>query len=109
MHVDFRIPSARFLLPLLLTTSLADAFYIPGWSIKSYKNEESIPLFVNKVFSDNSQLQYAYYDLPFVSQLEGPSSSGAWLKPTGADDSEPRTGLPSVRSKSWRDSPGQRP
>jgi transmembrane 9 superfamily protein 2/4 len=67
MHVDFRIPSARLLFPLLLASSLAEAFYIPGWSIKSYKNEESIPLFVNKVFSDNSQLQYAYYDLPFVS------------------------------------------
>ncbi|KAK3318313.1 endomembrane protein 70 [Apodospora peruviana] len=43
-----------------------NAFYIPGWSIKSYKEHESIPLLVNKVYSDNTQLQYAYYDLPFV-------------------------------------------
>ncbi len=39
---------------------------LPGWSIKSYGDDESIPLFVNKVYSDNTQLQYAYYDLPFV-------------------------------------------
>lgn len=47
------------------------AFYIPGWSIKSYKDHEQIPLLVNKVFSDHTQLQYAYYDLPFVCPPTG--------------------------------------
>ncbi|KAI9848258.1 MAG: hypothetical protein M1837_000522 [Sclerophora amabilis] len=78
--------------------SLVDGFYIPGlsrkplppagplhsfarcaletdshqgWSIKSYKDDEPIPLFVNKVYSDNTQLQYAYYDLPFVCPPSG--------------------------------------
>ena len=37
-----------------------------GYSIKSYEEEEAIPLYVNKVYSDNTELQYAYYDLPFV-------------------------------------------
>jgi len=39
---------------------------LAGWSIKSYIDNEPIPLLVNKVYSDNTQLQYAYYDLPFV-------------------------------------------
>ena len=38
-----------------------------GWSIKSYRDNDPIPLFVNKVYSDHTQLQYAFYDLPFVS------------------------------------------
>ncbi|KAI9816979.1 MAG: hypothetical protein M1832_004963 [Thelocarpon impressellum] len=67
MHADFRIA----LVALTLVPSLAQAFYIPGWSIKSYRDDESIPLFVNKVYSDNTQLQYAYYDLPFVCPPTG--------------------------------------
>jgi transmembrane 9 superfamily protein 2/4 len=48
-----------------------------GWSIKSYKDNEPIPLLVNKVYSDNTQLQYAYYDLPFVCPPKGTSHHGA--------------------------------
>ncbi|KAI1437141.1 endomembrane protein 70 [Xylaria sp. CBS 124048] len=54
-----------------LILSSAQAFYIPGWSIKSYREGEQIPLMVNKVYSDNTQLQYAYYDLPFVCPPTG--------------------------------------
>jgi transmembrane 9 superfamily protein 2/4 len=60
---------------LLLVLSIAHkslAFYIPGWSIKSYKEGDEVPLYVNKVTSDTTQLPYAYYDLPFVC---GPSKS----------------------------------
>ncbi|KAL2111900.1 hypothetical protein VUR80DRAFT_9012 [Thermomyces stellatus] len=53
----------------------ASAFYIPGWSIRSYKDGEQIPLLVNKVYSDNTQLQYAYYDLPFVCPPTGRAHS----------------------------------
>ncbi|KAK4225412.1 multispanning membrane [Podospora fimiseda] len=55
-------------LPLLasLLLSPALAFYIPFFSIHSYPSSAPIPLLVNKVYSDTSQLQYAYYDLPFV-------------------------------------------
>ena len=42
-----------------------------GWSIKSYSDGEVIPLLVNKVYSDNSQLQYAYAELPFVCPPSG--------------------------------------
>ncbi|KAJ2988962.1 hypothetical protein NUW58_g3711 [Xylaria curta] len=63
--------------PLII--SHAQAFYIPGWSIKSYKEGEHIPLMVNKVYSDNTQLQYAYYDLPFVCPPAGRSHASGLL------------------------------
>ncbi|KAI4240627.1 MAG: hypothetical protein L6R40_004994 [Gallowayella cf. fulva] len=56
--------------------SLVNAFYIPGFSIKSYVDDEAIPLQVNKVYSDRSQLQYAYYDLPFVCPPTGKKHAG---------------------------------
>lgn len=52
---------------------------ITGWSIKSYKEHEQIPLLVNKVYSDNTQLQYAYYDLPFVCPPTGRHRPGVGL------------------------------
>lgn len=51
----------------------------PGWSIKSYREAEQIPLLVNKVYSDSTQLQYAYYDLPFVCPPTGRSHPGTGL------------------------------
>jgi len=42
-----------------------------GYSIRSYKQDENIPLLVNKIYSDNTQLQYAYFDLPFVCPPTG--------------------------------------
>lgn len=50
-----------------------------GWSIKSYHPNEPIPLMVNKAYSDNTQLQYAYYDLPFVCPPTGQHHPGAGL------------------------------
>ncbi len=49
---------------------------LAGWSIRSYVDDEAIPLHVNKVYSDNTQLQYAYYDLPFVCQPSGNKHAG---------------------------------
>ncbi|KAI9806410.1 MAG: hypothetical protein M1833_003597 [Piccolia ochrophora] len=46
-----------------------------GWSVKSYAENERIPLFVNKLYSDRSQLQYAYYDMPFVCPPTGRRST----------------------------------
>lgn len=89
------------LLSLLLLSS-AEAFYIPGtmpraisvllllvspfangaaagWSIKSYREGDQVPLLVNKVYSDNTQLQYAYYDLPFVCSPTGQRKAGGGL------------------------------
>lgn len=53
---------------LILLIQTVYGFYIPGWSIKSYKEGDRVPLNVNKVTSDATQLPYAYYDLPFVCQ-----------------------------------------
>lgn len=49
---------------------------VSGWSIRSYVDDEAIPLHVNKVYSDNTQLQYAYYDLPFVCPPSGRKHAG---------------------------------
>ncbi|KAL8920569.1 MAG: hypothetical protein Q9208_006191 [Pyrenodesmia sp. 3 TL-2023] len=64
------------LFALCASISLINAFYIPGFSIKSYVDNEAIPLQVNKVYSDRSQLQYAYYDLPFVCPPTGKKHAG---------------------------------
>lgn len=48
-----------------------------GYSIRSYRDDENIPLLVNKVYSDTSQLQYAYFDLPFVCPPTGDKHHGS--------------------------------
>ncbi|EGX93369.1 multispanning membrane protein, putative [Cordyceps militaris CM01] len=76
-----RLPASSLggLAPLFLLASV-DAFYVPGYSIKSYKAGESVPLMVNKAYSDSTQLQYAYYDLPFVCPpSDHPKSVGGLL------------------------------
>ncbi|KAF2454697.1 putative multispanning membrane protein [Lineolata rhizophorae] len=70
---------AMVLLRVLLFAEAARAFYIPGWSIKSYSDGEPIPLLVNKVYSDNTQLQYAYSELPFVCPPSGRNFHGSNL------------------------------
>lgn len=100
MHADFRLGLCRLLVTILSISSV-QAFYIPGtllglrprwirlryllhtdlwiragWSIRSYTDDEAIPLHVNKVYSDNTQLQYAYYDLPFVCPPTGKKHAG---------------------------------
>ncbi|KAI9887311.1 MAG: hypothetical protein M1823_000905 [Watsoniomyces obsoletus] len=71
MHADSRLSLRSWCAWILCAGSVVQSFYIPGWSIKSYKDKAPIPLYVNKVYSDNTQLQYAYYDLPFVCPPSG--------------------------------------
>ncbi|KAK8128552.1 Nonaspanin [Apiospora sp. TS-2023a] len=75
---QFRNMGLKWLVSSLVISS-AHAFYIPGWSIRSYKDNEQIPLLVNKVYSDNTQLQYAYNDLPFVCPQTGKMAGGGLL------------------------------
>ncbi|OIW32184.1 hypothetical protein CONLIGDRAFT_660259 [Coniochaeta ligniaria NRRL 30616] len=85
MDRTLTMPLRWLVLGLLLLQ--VEAFYIPvsnvhvcpGWSIKSYREAEQIPLLVNKVYSDNTQLQYAYYDLPFVCPPTGRPHPGTGL------------------------------
>lgn len=72
-------PRLRWLLLALVLGQQAHAFYIPGWSVKSYSDGEQIPLMVNKVYSDNTQLQFAYFDLPFVCPPTGRRRPGTGL------------------------------
>ncbi|PSK51810.1 hypothetical protein B9Z65_3077 [Elsinoe australis] len=78
MAGDFRIQSWLLAVFLTLLTT-ARAFYIPGWSIKSYADGEKIPLFVNKVYSDFTQLQYAYSELPFVCPPKGKARAPGFI------------------------------
>ncbi|EKD17465.1 uncharacterized protein L3040_005068 [Drepanopeziza brunnea f. sp. 'multigermtubi'] len=78
MDTHFPLHLGKCLL-FFMTFSFSQGFYIPGWSIKSYKDNEAIPLLVNKVFSDNTQLQYGYYDLPFVCPPTGVNHAGSSL------------------------------
>ncbi|KAK0342764.1 hypothetical protein LTR59_001819 [Friedmanniomyces endolithicus] len=79
MAADYRIGSLSCFALLLSWLRLTHAFYIPGWSIKSYREGESIPLFVNKVYSDNTQIQYAFSELPFVCPPSGRQRPGTGL------------------------------
>ncbi|OAX85325.1 hypothetical protein ACJ72_00290 [Emergomyces africanus] len=70
-NVQIRVRFLAFTLAWLVLATTIEAFYLPGYSIKSYRDDETIPVFVNKIFSDSSQLQYAYFDLPFVCPPTG--------------------------------------
>ncbi|EFW19104.1 hypothetical protein D8B26_007279 [Coccidioides posadasii str. Silveira] len=69
MALDIRVWPMLAAFVFLLST--ARAFYIPGYSIRSYRDNERIPVLVNKIFSDHSPFQYAYFDLPFVCPPSG--------------------------------------
>ncbi|EFQ97289.1 transmembrane 9 superfamily protein member 4 [Nannizzia gypsea CBS 118893] len=76
--MDSTAPLAYLLsfLLLLLLPPHATAFYVPGYSIQTYQDGQRIPVLVNKIFSDNSQLQYAYSDLPFACPSTAKAGSG---------------------------------
>ncbi|KAJ6264367.1 hypothetical protein Dda_0512 [Drechslerella dactyloides] len=59
----------------LLWPSASQAFYIPGWSERSYADGESIPLQLNKITSDATELPYSYAELPFVCKPKAGSSA----------------------------------
>ena len=84
---------------LITLFAACHAFYIPGrpiaflisprlthavlgWSIKSFRDGEVLPLFYNKAFSDHSGLQYAYSELPFVCPPSGRRRGDRWRSGT---------------------------
>ncbi|EXJ92682.1 hypothetical protein A1O3_01234 [Capronia epimyces CBS 606.96] len=77
MSPDIRLSTSWLSRVVLLFACFSHAFYIPGYSIRSYRDDENIPLLVNKVYSDTSQLQYAYFDLPFVCPPTGHKHHGS--------------------------------
>ncbi|KAF2858112.1 putative multispanning membrane protein [Piedraia hortae CBS 480.64] len=79
MTADWQFTWVQRLFTLLTFFQLGQSFYIPGWSVKSYVDNEAIPLFVNKVFSDKTQIQYAYAELPFVCPPSGRARAGGLM------------------------------
>lgn len=84
--VEPRGPPVHLLVSCLLYPRYGHALYrlrettvltLLGYSIRSYRDDENIPLLVNKVYSDTSQLQYAYFDLPFVCPPTGNKHHGS--------------------------------
>ncbi|ORX82844.1 hypothetical protein K493DRAFT_360515 [Basidiobolus meristosporus CBS 931.73] len=65
MAFGFRLPTLLVYL-LTLLPYISYAFHVPGFTPNVYKENDNIPLYVNKVFSDKTQLPHAYHDLPFV-------------------------------------------
>ncbi|KAA8903594.1 hypothetical protein FN846DRAFT_953893 [Sphaerosporella brunnea] len=58
---------------LLLSATLApvcSGFYIPGWSVRSYKDGDALALSTNKITSPTTQLPFAYAELPFVCPVK---------------------------------------
>ncbi|KAF9276526.1 hypothetical protein BGZ68_009965 [Mortierella alpina] len=66
------------LLGLIVFPTVSEAFYIPGLSPTVYKDGERLPLYVNKIFSEKSPLDYSYADLPFVC-APPKDAKKAWL------------------------------
>jgi transmembrane 9 superfamily protein 2/4 len=56
----------------------ASAFYIPGLTPTVYKDNDRLPLYVNKIYSKKSPLDYSYADLPFVCSPPKDAKK-AWL------------------------------
>ncbi|KAI1318885.1 Transmembrane 9 super member 4 [Mortierella claussenii] len=70
--------AASFLVALSTLPSNTSAFYIPGLSPTVFREGDSVPLYVNKIFSEKSPLPYAYADLPFVC-APPENAKKAWL------------------------------
>ncbi|GAB7344138.1 hypothetical protein MBLNU457_2034t1 [Dothideomycetes sp. NU457] len=79
MAADSRIMSISSWATFCLLLTCARAFYIPGWSIKTWSEGDKIPLFVNKVYSDSTQIQYAFAELPFVCRPSGRTKAPGFI------------------------------
>lgn len=73
----FYVPGKSLLYPPRLLLSAATRAYIDanicseGFAFNTYNDGESIPLYVNKIYSDNSVLKFSYAELPFVCPPSG--------------------------------------
>ncbi|KAF9962169.1 hypothetical protein BGZ70_008122, partial [Mortierella alpina] len=69
---------ATALLGLVHLPTTSEAFYIPELSPTVYRDGERLPLYVNKIFSEKSPLDYSYATLPFVC-APPKDAKKAWL------------------------------
>ncbi len=64
--------SCRFAMLMLLgLLTCAQAFYLPGSYLKTYKRGNDLGVKVNAITSFESELPYSYYSLPFCKPEEG--------------------------------------
>ena len=73
--------SASTMLLLIIVSILAPltlGFYVPGVTPKAYHLNDHVPLLVNKIVSENTQLPFAYGDLPFVC-VPSAGAKRTWL------------------------------
>ena len=56
---------------LLLCAHVATCFYLPGVAPHEYQEKEPVPVKVNKMVSDITQLPFEYYSLNFCRPSEG--------------------------------------
>lgn len=75
------------------------AYYIPGWSIKSYHELDPVPLYFNKISSDHSPLPYSYSELPFVCGFKAAKEAHNSLKKVGLNLGEVLRGDRIVESR----------
>ncbi|CAG8512008.1 3589_t:CDS:10 [Paraglomus brasilianum] len=68
----------HFLIFLFFFSIPVSAFYVPGLSPKTFHDRDDVTLYVNKIFSDKTQLPFAYNDLPFVCVPEDGVKS-SWM------------------------------
>lgn len=69
MDMHRRLCLAPFVL-LLLIAPVTFSFYIPGFLPVDYKNGDPVDLWVNKVYSDKTQLPYEYMTLPVCHERD---------------------------------------
>jgi hypothetical protein len=70
--------AVAFTILAFISAQPVSAFYIPGFTAVSYKDGQQVQLDVNKIFSKNAQLPFAYSELDFVCQPKGPIKR-TWL------------------------------
>lgn len=58
--------SIKSLLLLVSLPLLTECFMVPGFQAQKYKKGDNVPLYYNKIFSDKTQLPFAYSQLSFV-------------------------------------------
>ncbi|KAI8140288.1 GI18231 [Fennellomyces sp. T-0311] len=66
------------LIIISILAPLTLGFYVPGVTPKAYHINDHVPLLVNKIVSENTQLPFAYGDLPFVC-VPNAGAKRTWL------------------------------
>lgn len=67
----------RSILARAVSKTIKLIWHVVGFTTRSYVDDEAVPLYVNNIFSDNTQLQFNYYNLPFICPPTGQKHAGS--------------------------------